>query len=168
MADIVDNKVLSMSAKGMASLQHFEGAKNYYYDDPAKNCTYGIGTLIHRGPCTPEELVRPVTAEQVAAGLGRGLMNAQKAVKDKVTNKQLTQAQYDALVSYVYNRGRDASRPVLEMIDKGKLDAATREMSRSIYGHVPDKKTGKKVVKVLPGLVQRRMSEAQPFTADKK
>lgn len=31
-----------------------------YYNDVANNCTYGVGTLAHTAPCTPEELARPV------------------------------------------------------------------------------------------------------------
>lgn len=63
--DRTANKELRMSAAGMASLRRREDAVLRYYNDLANNCTFGVGTLVHSGRCTDEELQRPVTVEHV-------------------------------------------------------------------------------------------------------
>jgi GH24 family phage-related lysozyme (muramidase) len=62
---------MRMSAAGIAALRQHEQVVLNYYPDQAGNCTYGIGTLAHLGPCTPVELQRPVTLAQVAQQMGR-------------------------------------------------------------------------------------------------
>lgn len=63
------NESLGLSDAGWAELRRRESAVMAYYNDQANNCTYGIGTLAHTGPCSPEELRTPVTATQVNAQL---------------------------------------------------------------------------------------------------
>ncbi|MFP3711328.1 lysozyme, partial [Paraburkholderia sp. SIMBA_009] len=84
-------------------LRRRESAVMAYYNDQANNCTYGVGTLAHTGPCTPEELRRPVTTTQVNAQLAARVRRAEAAVRRHVSTRQLTQAQFDELVSYTYN-----------------------------------------------------------------
>jgi lysozyme len=50
------NETKRLSAAGWAALRTREHAVLHYYSDVANNCTYGIGTLAHHGPCTDEEL----------------------------------------------------------------------------------------------------------------
>lgn len=161
------NAALSVSAKGLSTLTQHEHLVPSYYNDPADNCTYGVGTLVHFGPCTAVELQTQVTQQQITASLNSALDEAQRTIKRRVKNTQLTQEQFDALTSFVYNRGPGASRHVLKLIDEGKLDEAGQDMQKVIYGTVKDRKTGKKVKQVLPGLVTRRNYEAAPFRTSK-
>jgi lysozyme len=92
----------------------------------------------------------------------------QKTIKRKVLRSQLTQQQFDALVSFVYNRGPQYSSRVLELADQGDFVGVSAYMSRVVYGTIIDKKTGKRIKKVLPGLVVRRAYETQPFKGVKK
>lgn len=61
------NENMRLSEAGWAELRLRESAVMAYYNDQVNNCTYGVGTLAHTGPCTPEELRRPVTPSQVNA-----------------------------------------------------------------------------------------------------
>lgn len=162
-----NNAGLSVSAKGLATLTQHEHLVPSYYNDPADNCTYGVGTLVHFGPCTAAELHTQVTSQQITTSLNSALDDAQRTIKNHVKNTQLTQDQFDALTSFVYNRGAGGSRHVLKLIDEGKLDEAGRDMQQIIYGTVKNKKTGKKVKQILPGLVTRRNYEAGPFRTTK-
>lgn len=166
-ASTTGNTALGMSAKGLATLTQHEHLVPSYYNDPADNCTYGVGTLVHFGPCTAAELHTKVTQQQITTSLNSALDDAQKTIKSRVKNTQLTQEQFDALTSFVYNRGAGAARHVLKLIDEGKLDEAGRDMQKVVYGTVKDRKTGSKVKQVLPGLVTRRNYEATPFRTTK-
>ena len=59
------NEHMQMSAAGLAALREREHAVLRYYNDVANNCTYGVGTLAHHGPCTADESQRPVTIADV-------------------------------------------------------------------------------------------------------
>jgi lysozyme len=63
-AQKVDNSKLRTSAFAKARMRERENPIYRYYDDGGRpgrgNCTWGIGTLAHRGACTDEELKRSV------------------------------------------------------------------------------------------------------------
>lgn len=52
------NESLRLSDAGWAELRRRESAVMAYYNDQANNCTYGIGTLAHTGPCTRKNCAR--------------------------------------------------------------------------------------------------------------
>jgi lysozyme len=96
-----------MSAVARIRMRDREKKIMKYYNDGGKNggnCTWGIGIKAHNGPCTPEELARTVTDADIEREFAKCLRDAEKAVDRKV-NVALTQAQFDALVSLVYNTG---------------------------------------------------------------
>jgi lysozyme len=163
----VNNERFSFSATGMTALVFHEGLKRTYYNDPT-NCTYGIGTLAHFGPCTSEELNTVVTDQQIHDSLHAALRDAERTIKKKITRHQLNQDQYDALVSFVYNRGASNSKKVLELADEGKLEEVAAYMNRVIYMRVVDNRTGQTKMKAMPGLIQRRRYEARPFREAEK
>src|SRR5580698_2021791 len=98
---------MSMSLAGYAALRVSEGVVMSYYNDnhlpTGGNCTWGIGTLAHMGPCTQEELNRTVQPEQANAILYARVHDAERRVRAVVTERPLTQAQFDAAVSFAYN-----------------------------------------------------------------
>ena len=158
------NATLRPSQAAYAALLFYEHQRMTYYNDSHNgNCTYGVGTLVHRGPCTPEELRRTVTREQVTASLDARVNEAAGAVRRAVSNRQLTQAQFDALVTYTYNRGATGAHPVLHAANQGNDVAVVSIMNRNIHQHQRD--PGSRHVRsiVMPGLVQRRLQESAPF-----
>lgn len=157
------NEGLRTSADGMAALRRREGAILRHYNDIANNCTFGVGSLIHLGPCTAEELARPVTVEQVNAQLSANVRTAEAAVRRRVRSQQLTQAQFDALVSYTFNVGAGGARGVLNAADRGDSHAVVRSMDAAVYVH-PRDADGRALRPVrVQGLVNRRAEETAPF-----
>lgn len=79
------NETMQMSAAGRTALRERERAVLSYYNDAANNCTYGVGTLAHRGPCTDDELRRPVTEADVLFQLATRVATAEAAVRRQVS-----------------------------------------------------------------------------------
>lgn len=79
------NESMHLSTAGYAALRFNEGTVMHYYNDPiGNNCTWGIGTLAHYGPCTAEELRRTVTPAQVNAVLAERVHEAEREVRNIV------------------------------------------------------------------------------------
>lgn len=153
------NLSLSNDARGRMRNQR-EGVIRGYYNDGHGNrghCSYGIGILAHRGPCTPEEMGRPLTSEQIEASFASAVREAERAVRRNVTNQPLTQAQFDALVSYAYNTGARGAHETFRRVDRADLAGAANTMRRNIHST----QDGRRVL--MPGLVQRRREESAPF-----
>ncbi|WP_190287809.1 glycoside hydrolase family protein [Massilia sp. NR 4-1] len=153
------NTSLSMSAAARRRLRSRERVRGYYNDMGGNrgNCTYGIGILVHRGPCTAADLRRPLTTAQVEISFATAIREAERAVKRKVTRQALTQEQFDALVSYTFNTGANGAACTLALVDRGRLQEAAVNMSRNIRTNVG----GQRVV--ARGLIQRRQEESAPF-----
>ena len=134
-----------------------------YYDDmgPGKgNCTFGIGALVHRGPCSAEELVKTITDTQVEVAFDLRGAQAEQAIERNV-HVALTQAQCDALVSLTFNRRPSGSFRAYELINAGNLQGAANWIAS--LTHVMVRKNGRAVSVVAPGLIQRRIEESAPF-----
>jgi len=169
-ASPVDNSKLRMSATAVAKMRAHEKAVYHYYDDggPGKgNCTWGIGTLAHRGPCTAMELKIVVNPAAVESAFTANVGVAEQAVLRAVKNCALTQEQFDALVSYTYNVGSGRAQATLRRVDKGDLKAAATGISASIYMSVKNK-AGKTKMVIARGLVRRRAEESAPFRGTDK
>lgn len=152
-----------MSTEARLRMRYHEKKVMKYYDDggPGRgNCTWGIGTKAHNGPCTTEELAREVTDEDVEREFLARVRVAESGVRRNV-KIQLTQAQFDALVSLAYNAGVYGSRRVFELINAGDLEAAAKMISSMTYGH--ERRNGKRVKVHYRGLAVRRAEEAAAF-----
>lgn len=159
----VANETMRMSANGLAVLRQREGAVLRYYNDAANHCTYGVGTLAHLGPCTPAELLRPVSLVEVDTQLAIRVRDTEEAVRRGVRNHQLTQEQFDALVSFTFNVGVRGARSTFAAANQGLLREVTTHMNRNVYVH-PRDANGHRLAPVrLPGLVNRRREETRPF-----
>lgn len=148
-----------MSTIGKLRLQNHEKKMMRYYDDmgPGKgNCTVGIGHLVHRNPCTAEELATKVTEKDVMRYFDSDVKIAESAVNRNV-KVPLTQEQFDALVSYTFNRGARGAHKAFELINAGKFDKAAAEISSHVTVSVKKKATR------AGGLVARRAEESAPF-----
>jgi lysozyme len=156
------NDGLGMSAEARARMRKREVDVYKYYDDggPGKgHCTWGAGILAHRGPCTGEELAKPVSEAEVNAEFARRVAKAEREVRSNVKKQSLTQDQFDVLVSLTYNAGARGSRGTYQMIERGDLKGAADNISQMTRTTV----NGKKVI--ARGLISRRAEESAPFRA---
>jgi len=157
-----------MSVKARMNLRQREKKVMRFYDDGGKpgvgHCTYGYGTLAHKGPCTEEELKTEVTEEMVTTSFDQRLRDAERAVQRNVKVK-LTQDQFDALVSLTYNAGPRGSKDVYNLVNAENFEGAADAISRMIYSR--QKRKGKKVPVLMRGLIPRREEESAPFRKPK-
>lgn len=133
-------------------VKEFEGFSPCSYICPGGKKTIGFGHVI----LPDEEFDEPLPISKAEEILFGDLHEAAKAVNDLVTTI-LTQSQFDALTSFVYNigQGNFRSSTILKLLNKRDYEGASREFERWIYGG------GKR----LPGLIRRRERERALFVA---
>lgn len=162
---VSENEGLSMSTEAKARMKEREVPVLHYYDDGGKtgqgHCTWGAGILAHLGPCTAEELARPVSSAEADAEFSRKVAKAERQVRNGVKKHALNQAQFDALVSLAYNAGPGGSMGTWRLIEGGNLDGAARNIKTIITSKI----NGKRVIR--RGLISRRAEEAAPFETKK-
>jgi len=157
------NENMRLSQAGWTALRVREHAVMAYYNDQANNCTYGVGTLAHTGPCTHEELARPVTVGQVNSQLAVRVSRVESTVRQAVTARELTQDQFDELVSYTYNAGDTGARAVLQAANQSDDTEVVSHMTQRVYIH-PRDSNGRRLAPIRSnGLVNRRLLESAPF-----
>jgi GH24 family phage-related lysozyme (muramidase) len=107
---------------------------------------------------------RIVTVDQVNSVLRRRAEEAAKIVRSIVTHHRLTQAQFDAAVSFAYNSRTHDAHKVLFPANTGDFATVAARMMLYVYVY-PRDKTGKKIglAKRFLGLVNRRLRESRPF-----
>jgi lysozyme len=113
----------------------------------------GIVTVC-AGHTRTAKLGQKLTEAECEALLKEDVKHAEKAVK-RLVKVPLTQNQFDAVVSFVFNvgEGRFASSTLLKKINRYDCWGAGAEFSRWVYGGD----------KVLPGLVKRRADERKAW-----
>ena len=124
-------------------------------------CPAGVPT-IGWGSTKGVAMGMTITQEQAQARFEADLSAAEAAV-EKLVDVPLTQGQFDALVSFVFNVGASnlAKSTLLRLLNDGR--PATASMQFPMWCHARDPKTGKLVA--LPGLVKRRAEEKAMFDA---
>ena len=134
---------MKTSSKGLYALEQREGTRFTAYKDTKGIWTIGVG---HTGPEVVEGL--KWTSAQVDFALAKDVLWAEEAVNE--VNSILTQNQFDALVSFVFNVGATAfaKSTMKRMLDAGKFDEAALQFNRWV---IPKEITG------------RRMSEKAQF-----
>ncbi len=117
---------MKTSDEGMALITHFEGVKLTKYDDVIGLPTIGVGHLIRAG-----EYYTTITLEKAMELLKEDLKASEQGVLKNVKVK-LTQYQFDALVSLVFNIGVGAfsKSTLVKLLNKGDFDGAGREFGR--------------------------------------
>lgn len=148
----------SLSEAGAAFIGRFEGFSAKLYNDPAGHATIGYGHLVHRGSINgsePAEFKRGISKARGLELLGEDARVASTAVNDLV-KVQLTQHQFDALVSFVFNLGTGAfgGSTLLRNLNSGQYATVPSELNRWINaGGRP-----------LQGLINRRRAEGLLFS----
>ncbi|MFA6060819.1 MAG: lysozyme [Taibaiella sp.] len=141
----------------------WEGSKNLPYKDSGGKLTIGVGHLLTKSELSSGNVfidgksvryVKGITDEQI-----RKLLKQDLAIRDyaltKLVKVSLTQNQFDALLSFVFNVGIDAFKHsnLLELLNNGFYDAIPAQLKRW-------NKCGGKVDK---GLTNRRRYEISLF-----
>ncbi len=139
----------TLSQRGLDLIKHYEGFRATPYHCPAGKLTVGYGHLIKLS-----EHFDKITEAEGEALLRNDVSEAESAVS-RLVKAPLTQNQFDALVSFVYNIGtnRFARSTLCFLLNQEMYFAAAQEFQKWAWGG------GKK----LPGLVKRRAAEKQLF-----
>ncbi len=141
---------MKISKKGIDLIKQFEGCELRSYLCPAGVWTIGYGSThgVTRGM-----VITPCEAEQLLIDD----LSAPSSVVNGVRNKvELTQGQFDALVSFVYNLGSGAFRDSTlrrKLIARASKEEVAQEFDRWVFAK------GRR----LDGLVIRRAAEKELF-----
>lgn len=153
---------MELSQKGYDLITSFEGylkplpdGSCKAYRCPAGVWTAGFGCTEGVGPDTHW------TREQADENFKRELTKHEKIVSRLVT-VDLTQGQFDSLVSFSYNCGGLQGSTLLKKLNKGDYIGASNEFR--YWTKAFDPKTKKRVE--LAGLVRRRKAESALFVSD--
>jgi lysozyme len=150
---VISMSIKRISAKGISLLQDFEGFSATAYWDH-KGYSIGYGHLIRSG----DGLTKDSVIDRAKAGelLSFDIGDAEDAVNDSVS-VELTQSQFDALVSLCYNIGTGAFKKstLVRKLNNGDFDGAANEFPRW------NKASGR----INNSLVSRRATEQDLFVA---
>ena len=146
-----------ISKPGARFIARFEGFRAELYNDAAGHCTIGYGHLVHRGAIDgsePAEFKGSITRQRALELLQEDARAAESAVNDNVT-VSLSQHQFDALVSFVFNvgSGNFSSSTLLRKLNSGLHQSVPSELSKWVNAG------GRR----LEGLVTRRRAEGILF-----
>lgn len=135
------------SNQAISLISEFEGFSSIKYLCPAGIPTIGYGHVILPGD--PEK----VTKQEALELLKKDLQSREGQLNKLGLN--LTQNQFDALISFIYNVGfgRFLKSTMLKLLRQGNYELAANEFDRYVY-------SGSKILK---GLVIRRSKEKSLF-----
>ena len=140
-------------------IKDFEKWEAAAYNDASMYCTVGYGHLIAKKPCAAsfDELRRignPIDLKTGLVILDKDTFAARLAVQDLVKRK-LSDEQFGALVSLVFNIGRQnfETSTLLQYLNNGEFSGAARQFPKWV----------KSKGVVLNGLITRRACEAALF-----
>ena len=139
---------MNIGKQGLELIKQFEGLRLKAYKCPADVWTIGYG---HTKTVKPDMVITEVEAGKL---LLKDLAWVEAAVNKHVTSP-LTQQQYDALCSFIYNVGAGAfgKSTLLRRLNEGDYDAAANQLPR----------WNKQKKVVLSGLTRRRAAEKALF-----
>ncbi len=152
-----------VSTSGINLIKQFERFMPQKYNDQAGHCTIGYGTLIHHGNCNGDASEQPytngITEERATELLMTRINSTQQVLNDTVT-VTLSQNQFDALASFVYNIGTGAwNRSTLRrLLNQGNYDAVPTEMRKWVKVRINGRPVDSQ------GLINRRNREIALFT----
>ena len=141
-----------LDREGLDLIRHFEGFRGQIYTDVAGHPTIGYGHLIRPGEHA--RFAAGLTKAQAAALLQEDAGSAVGAVRELV-QVPLNQNQFNALVSFAYNVGRDkfGRSTLLKRLNQGRYEQVALQLRRWVHARGQQ----------INGLVRRRAVEAQLF-----
>jgi lysozyme len=143
--------MMRVSEQGLELIKQFEGFSAEPYYCPGGKLTIGYGHVMTDGESS---FIEKITKEHAEELLRLDTQYAENAICNLVT-QPLSQNQFDALVSFIYNIGSAAfeKSTLLRLLNAGDMNGAAKQFGRWIYA------AGHK----LEGLVRRRVAEAEFF-----
>ena len=143
---------MKISDNGIALIKKYEGLRLIPYDDVAGLKTIGYGHLIK-----PGEEFWEITEAEAEEILRNDLEAAEKCV-EKGLRVEVSQEQFDALVSFVFNCGCNAfmDSTLRRLTNYGDFDGAADQFLRW-------NRAGGRIVK---GLTNRRIAERNHFLGE--
>jgi GH24 family phage-related lysozyme (muramidase) len=155
---------LNVSDAGIAFIKKKEGFVGHLYNDDAGHCTIGYGHLVHLGKCdgslSEAGFTSGVTRDEAAALAAVNLVKYVDAVRLSV-DVELTQFEFDALVSFTYNLGTNilSGSSLLRHVNSGEWDLIMGSLMQYVKARNP--KTNK--LEFNQGLANRRAEEGKLF-----
>lgn len=154
---------MRMSKHGRELLIEWEGARHEIYNDPAGLPTIGVGHLLTKDELASGKILvlgEPIkyhyglTSLQIDRLLTQDLAGSEGAVNSGI-NINLNQNQFDALVSFVFNVGRQAFFQ----------STLRRILNEARYTKVPEqmRRWNRSAGKIIEGLINRRENEIKLF-----
>lgn len=142
---------LSTSQQGLEHIANLEGCRAKAYQCSANVWTIGLG---HTNGIKAGDTV---TIEQIANNFVKDISTAESVVRQSLET-DVNQAQFDVLVSFVFNLGSGnfKNSTLLKKINSGDLLGACREFSRWVYVNGKDCRVKKSN---CAGIVTRRAIE---------
>ncbi|WP_210441665.1 lysozyme [Vibrio crassostreae] len=144
---------LRTSQQGLRHIANFEGCRTQAYRCSAKIWTHGLGHTqgVRQGDT--------VTQEQIARNFIADVKSAENSVNKHLTT-DVTQAQFDVLVSFVFNLGAGNFKrsTMLKLFNQNQPLKACLELSRWVY---VNGKNCRDPDSQCSGIVKRRELEQQ-------
>lgn len=139
---------MTTSPNGRALISSFEGLRLAAYKDQRGIPTIGYGHAIG------VQMGETITQPEADAFLADDLQTAEAAIA-RLVHVPLSQNQFDALVSFVYNvgQGNFAHSTLLDLLNQGAYAGAAQQFMKWIYTNGV----------VNPGLERRRLAEQKLF-----
>jgi len=143
-----------ITAEGLALIRRFEGFSATIYRCPAGYDTIGYGHVVRESERA--RFAAGITEAEAEALLASDVRRAELAVL-RLINAPLTDGQFDALVSFVFNLGAAAlQRSTLRRkVNRGEHAEVPGELARWIFAGGQRRR----------GLIRRRAAEAQRYVA---
>lgn len=154
MGNETHQSTVAISQRGVEFISQWEGFSSKPYRDGGGVPTIGYGATHYPDGRRVTMMDKPITKEEGIALLKDMLVIYEEAL-NALTVVPLNQAQYDALMSFIYNVGiTQFERSTLrKLLNDGRYYAAAQELTKWV------KDNGKTV----NGLVRRRKAEKELF-----
>jgi lysozyme len=147
---------VKLSDVGAHLIASYEGWVDHPYNDPSRYATIGYGHLLHTSPVTAADRGQwgTITPARGIELLKQDAAVAENAIRTHV-KVPLTQNEFDALVSFIFNVGAGAfaGSTLLKRLNAGDHHGAADELL----------KWNRSAGRVLPGLDRRRHEERALF-----
>ena len=142
---------MKTGTKGIDLIKHFEGCELEAYKCAAGVWTIGYG---HIKGVTSDSVITQEQAEQMLVEE----LNEYEGYINNMVTMPLSQNQFDALVSWVYNLGGGnlKASTLLKVVNSGEFNGVPEQIMR----------WNKAGGKVLEGLTRRRQAEADLFSGN--
>lgn len=146
---------MRISEKGILLIKRWEGFSADPYLCPAGVVTIGYGSTYYENG-VKIKMSDPPVSEKRADAMLRNIVRHYELGVDSMTRDDITQNQFDALVSFAYNVGLEAMRKST-LLKKVNANPDDRLISNQFL------RWNRSSGKVLQGLTKRRIEEARIY-----